>query len=1136
MSFRCLIQEVSYYAGENAVPILEEAFQVAQKFNDRVNLPDNKNLVSHSLSVARVLADWQAPVVIVVLGLLQSMFRYDIHKRQEFSRISKSLQGNDREQFKEILDNILLFDSEMSLRSDILLNIYQYDWRTLVIKLAENLVHLKSSRILQSKDGKQVAHRATEVFVPTADHLGMGIVKRQLEDLSFEVLEPDRYIAIQEQCMNYDWSKKKQALLGELKQVVKDIESDSEVSWQSFSLYSISQYNHFSKIENSKNLLFLDTGIFIILTKDADSCYSILKIHRKYPPTRQFQDLIASRRENGYQSLHTCLRYSSSDILHVIIRSYTMDLIANYGVTARWRGLSQDHSLNISGVNNCKNIHVYTPGGKEIVLPRSATPIDFAYEIHSNVGDSCTAALVNGEPTPLTRPLLDGDLVDIRKGPGPSFLELSPSLEWLRYVQTQNARYSIRRWLTNYHRHEMAAEGLSLLGKELRQFGRTPDESYVKTALRHISYEKQKRRKEQSEKDVKLEVRNIKKDEYEYKVDDLYVDIGVGRIQAATIAQQVEKFLRKPRMLEERILLLPNGLNTRNGDVIEEENSSYSNSAVRFERAACCSPQMADAIVGYQHEDVVQVHTAACPDAPKDIESVPVTWDVAGFVIAVVTGDRPGMAADVSQIMATHDVDMIEFDAYVRPDGKIEIRIRPSYILPGQNLEKIKKEIELIPLVEEVRFISSALVSSFSDSMRPSIDTANTNANPSVSNRPHVNTLSIAPFGPGVARADRFSGRKREFRELRLILDEPGSVILLRGLKRIGKTSLLLNLSPKLEKDGFVTVLIDMQRIMSMTTFQFMNNLINNIAEKINMPSELVPHQERVKRQPLLHFKMFMSKVQEILKNRPLCIMIDECLGLSGLTEQFGISNKGIFDQLQYSLHDFERSPRIILSGAGRKNDLMNCMNINGQYNNVYDYPLDNLDFSDARCFIIDTLKIDKDMPQLADEALDWVLNVTMGHPYYINILMKEICGQIRRYGRSKKFNTHVDMTREEIVEVTDRWILSGASGESLFRHLWQNPKDLVDSGRKKIVLSAIAELEQTNSAISGEDLEHVLGTRISRKELDLVLEELIELGVLTTKASGSYMIKVKLAALWLHRRRPLKDVLEDTSVTLKED
>ena len=217
-------------------------------------------------------------------------------------------------------------------------------------------------------------------------------------------------------------------------------------------------------------LSVIDAGIFVVLTNDEIDCYRVMGIlHKIYQPVeRHFHDYIGSRKDNGYQSLHTQVKHPSGNLLNISIRTHTMHLVAERGITARWLNVAEEFlpQLSKETILEGKEIHIL-PTGETKSLPIGATLLDFAYEIHTDLGHRCIGGLVNGEHAELHNTLKVGDRVELVLGGE----EVEPSLKSLNYVQTSQAANRIRQWFTLYRRAEMVERGQALVEKQLRLIG-----------------------------------------------------------------------------------------------------------------------------------------------------------------------------------------------------------------------------------------------------------------------------------------------------------------------------------------------------------------------------------------------------------------------------------------------------------------------------------------------------------------------------------------------------------------------------------------------------------------------------------------------------------------------------------------
>ncbi len=556
-----LIQTVTSYAGSPEIePVLTTAFQIASEAHNGFQRINGAPYLSHPLAVASKLAEWHAPPHVVAVGLLHDILspdysnRYSLdvvrprldphifHLLEAVAGLNNSIRRIEREIDSGTSTSNLRHNKDFFLRQN---------RDAVVIKIADRLHNLQTISALTPRSQAQTARVALNLLVPLADSLGMGSVKRQLEDQCFEIINPTYYQMLLKHCTESQLSQEVQAVLEELQQqILSKTTLKSEVRWQPTSLYALSNRQ---RSQNPKlgqpiraepsPLRVIDAGAFIILTEDDDDCYRILGVlHKLYSPVKgQIRDFIADPKDNGYRSLHTQVKHVSSNPLHVIIRTHTMDFVVEHGITARWWNVSEELLPRLPKETRASDgeIQVLTPKGQIKYLPQDATVLDFAYHIHSDVGHRCTGALVNGKHATLSQVLQSGDRVEITLGGA----DAAPSITWLDIAQTPQASSRIRQGLTQLRRDEMLERGRALLDQALQSLGWNSTNAKVHQLL--------------SRQALKENLGNA---------EDLLVSIGVGRHKISKVVTSLKSMgLRSMRSSNHDLLTAEGARKTHSG-------------------------------------------------------------------------------------------------------------------------------------------------------------------------------------------------------------------------------------------------------------------------------------------------------------------------------------------------------------------------------------------------------------------------------------------------------------------------------------------------------------------------------------------------------------------------------------------
>ena len=503
--------------------------------------------------------------------------------------------------------------------------------------------------------------------------------------------------------------------------------------------------------------------------------------------------------------------------------------------------------------------------------------------------------------------------------------------------------------------------------------------------------------------------------------------------------------------------------------------------SVDHQVATCCDPNFGDEIAGFRQSGMVIIHRTNCTHIPSTGE-LRVAWDASEYLIIVEAIDRPYMAANVSEIVTYHVADLLEFDAYVRYDGKIEIRMRSTLsrknrqsLLQEPDLEKIKQDVMQIPFVENVRLIRSEL------------------------------SMWLHQRLFGIQREERFYGRPRERQELELFLETESTIIIL-GPKQVGKWSLMMNLASHLEPN-LIPIFIDVQQMMKQTgimwsTSEFILQLMHRITQKLKIQSHLyIPLPRQVRLDPVNEFEIFLNRLQQTIESRFLCFMFREFQALTVLQPE------GCFtwERLLEALLSFTitNDVRLILSSSKPERELAEMLDFHRVFEIGFIYPLGFLEPDEARRYLVDSM-ITKGI-YLEKEAVDWLLDITACHPRFLCKLTEEIYKNVECWEREKIVGNSSSITYKDVKEIVNKWI--DGVGDCTFQHLWSTDAN-------KSVLSAVSQLCGYRIFVAEVHLVNML--KIPQQSLKKALEDLVALGTLEINHSRSYRIRVKLLAYWL--------------------
>ena len=500
------------------------------------------------------------------------------------------------------------------------------DVRVIIIKLADRLHNMRTLWALSEKSQKANAKETLEILVPIAHRLGMNKIKSELEDLSLRYSKPDVYFSIVEKLnqSKLERNANVELMMDNITTLLNKHGIKHKIKGRAKSIYSI-----YKKLDTGRRFSdiydLLALRVFVDTEQD---CYQTLGIiHSKYRPIpKRFKDYIAMPKENGYQSLHTTVFGENGQLYEIQIRTYAMDQVAEHGVASHWsykeKGktimqsameeklqffrnimeLSKETESDELFVNSVKEdvlksiIYVFTPKGDVIELPNGSTPIDFAYRVHSKVGDSMIGAIVNNNIVPLDYKLQDNDIVKINTNKNSL-----PSREWINMAYTTQAKNKIKAYFNRIDKEENLKKGEELLNKELR-----------KKKISNIDFYKDE---------------NIDKVLSELHLGDiteLYISIGNGKLSPIAVINTTKE---EERSKEEYILSKVNNTKeekiSAKGDIIVEGIDE-----IKVNIASCCKPIPQDRIVGYITKgNGISVHRSVCPNVSESERLIDVNWN-----------------------------------------------------------------------------------------------------------------------------------------------------------------------------------------------------------------------------------------------------------------------------------------------------------------------------------------------------------------------------------------------------------------------------------------------------------------------------------------------------------------------------
>src|SRR3984957_9485790 len=717
--FRELMKQMQANRPQDDLSIVKKAYDYSLKHHEGQMRASGEPYLVHPLEVALVLTEMKMDSVAVAAGLLHdsvedtSVTIVDIRKEfgeqvahivEGVTKISKIDFATREEQQAENLRKMML-----AMVDDI---------RVVLIKLADRLHNMRTLEHLQPARQRKIAEETLEIYAPIAHRLGMGKIRGELEDLGFRFLDPAGYEQV-EKAVNAR-RKPGEAFLTKMQGIINDKLKEAGIQAQVESrikrLFSIHKKLQRQRISVDQ---VYDLFAMRVITRSLQDCYAVLGIiHNIWRPVPgRIKDFIAMPRPNFYQSLHTSVITEDGTPFEIQIRTEEMHKMAEEGIAAHWKYKdgpvsAQDEQRlawlrqvvewqrDVSDPNEFlstlkvdlypEEVYTFTPKGKVVVLPRDATPVDFAYSVHTEVGHTCVGAKVNGRMVPLRHKLKSGDIVEILTQPGHK-----PSRDWLGLVKSSRSRNKIKHWL-NVHQRERAIEiGRKVIEKEARKY---------RIALKEIKDD---------------ELLKVASGYGLGKVDDLMSGIGYGKYSARQVLARLLPSGATPSMAGD---IEAEGLSNKPGaiaSVVRRVFGDHNAIMVKGQgdmlvyRARCCNPIRGETITGYiTRGKGVAVHAVNCPNVTNlmyeperriDVEwardeSTPTAYSVK---LTVYCDDRFGMLKNITSVIGDAQSNIRNIGAHTaNSQASVEIVLDISDL---KHLEQIMAGLRKIPGVHEVQ-------------------------------------------------------------------------------------------------------------------------------------------------------------------------------------------------------------------------------------------------------------------------------------------------------------------------------------------------------------------------------------------------------------------------------------------------
>lgn len=721
---------LTYMSNEHA-SFVKKAYDLAENAHKGQMRKSGEEFIMHPVQVAGILAELRMDPVTVATGFL-----HDVVEDTDYTYQDIAERFNP--EVADLVDGVtklgkIKFKSKKEHQAEnhrkMLLAMAQ-DVRVVLVKLADRVHNMRTLKFHRPEKQRDIAIETLEIYAPLADRLGISRIKWELEDTSLRYMNPQQYYRIVH-LMNSRREDREQYIIDAkeaINESVDELDIRAEITGRPKHIYSI-----YKKMKNQKkqfNEIYDLLAIRVIVDSIKD-CYAVLgAIHTRWKPMPgRFKDYIAMPKANMYQSLHTTVLGPNATPLEVQIRTVKMHEIAEYGVAAHWaykEGITKklqndDLSEHISWFrdiielqsesNNASDfmdsikqdifkdkVYVFSPKGDVMELPAGSSTLDFAYHVHTEVGNRSTGAKVNGKIVPLNYKLKNGDIVEMIT----SSNTFGPSRDWLKYVNTSKARNKIKRFFKTQEKDKNVERGHELLVAQIEHLEFNPKEILTKEKLQAVA------------------------ERFNYKSEeDLYASIGFGEVKVATVANRLTDKERKKRE-QERMQL-----DTESNEVELKKKEPEKRMKIRHEGGVviqgadnllvrlskCCNPVPGDSIVGYiTRGRGVSIHRKDCPNVKQEDDRenrlIEVEWEDTNAEksydaeLQIHGYDRTGLLNEILQVVNALTGSISNVQGKVDNNQMATIRLTVS-ISNVYELEEIVGKIKQVPDVYTVRRITT---------------------------------------------------------------------------------------------------------------------------------------------------------------------------------------------------------------------------------------------------------------------------------------------------------------------------------------------------------------------------------------------------------------------------------------------
>lgn len=713
-----IIDRIKQYNPRGNFAVIEKAYQFSQEAHQGQLRNSGEPYIIHPLAVAEILAELELDISTIVAAILHDVLE---DTRVTFEELVKEFG----EEVAVLVDGVtklsrIEYKSKEDQQAENMRKMFlamAKDIRVILIKLADRLHNMRTLKYLTVEKQKEKAQETLEIFAPLAHRLGIYRIKWELEDLSLRYIDQEMYYYLVDKVAKKRKEREEyiQNAIDAIDRKLQEVNIQAEIEGRPKHFYSI--YEKIKKKGKNFSEIYDLIGIRVLVESVKD-CYGALGIiHTIWKPLPgRFKDYIAMPKPNMYQSLHTTVIGPLGDPLEIQIRTFDMHRTAEHGIAAHWKykeggNSNPEFEKKLSWLRQLLEIEdeardarefmeglkidlfsdevfVFTPKGDVIDLPAGSIPLDFAYRIHTDVGNRCIGAKVNGKIVTLDYQLRNGDIVEILT----SKTANGPSRDWLKIVKTSQAKNKIRQWFKRNSKEENVSRGREILEKELRR-----------GSLDNIDIDK-------NELLQKIAIRlNFN------STEEMFAALGHGGISVHPIINKWNEEIKKKSALDKdaESLLWVNKRAKRKKDKNGVRVKGINNVYVRFSK--CCNPVPGDDIIGYiTRGRGISVHRADCPNANQFVDSqdrlIEVSWDnenegLYHVKLLVEALDKPGVLSEIISAIAENQINISAIDA--RPLRNRQTII--NLVIEVRNKEQVEKVLKRLRNVNNVHNVERAV-------------------------------------------------------------------------------------------------------------------------------------------------------------------------------------------------------------------------------------------------------------------------------------------------------------------------------------------------------------------------------------------------------------------------------------------